>query len=50
MKQQLEQIIVKYCTNCKERTEHTEHGFKYSNYRLRCTVCDKESWDWRNLT
>lgn len=28
------------CPICKTKTEHSEHGFRFNNYRLICKKCD----------
>ena len=37
--------MIKYCKNCKKKTEHTPHGFEYYNRRYRCGECEREEWD-----
>jgi len=31
---------LRYCKKCNKKTEHLEHGFKGSNYRETCKICD----------
>ena len=44
-----EQALFKYCKNCKEKTEHTIHGFIENNRRYRCSKCKNEIQDRRNI-
>jgi hypothetical protein len=31
--------LIRKCSKCKKRTEHSQHGFRGHNYRLKCEVC-----------